>query len=94
MEMAQANIGAQVGASESETLIIFQTTKGMHEFIAKGWEFGGGGGIGAGAAGKTIGGQSGGNAIPHAKYYTLTKNGLQIGGAVAGTKFWRDSALN
>jgi len=77
MEMAQANIGAQVGASESETLIIFQTTKGMHEFIAKGWEFGGGG-IGAGAAGKTIGGQSGGNAIPHAKYYTLTKNGALV----------------
>jgi len=48
----------------------------------------------AGAAGKTIGGQSGGNAIPHAKYYTLTKNGLQIGGAVAGAKFWKDEALN
>ena len=55
---------------------------------------GGGGGIGAGAAGKTIGGQSGGNAIPHAKYYALTKNGLQIGGAVAGAKFWKDEALN
>lgn len=94
MEMAQANIGAQVGASESETLIVFETTKGMNEFIAKGWEFGGGGGIGAGAAGKTAGGQSGGNAIPKAKYYTLTKNGLQIGGAVAGTKFWKDDTLN
>lgn len=94
MEMAQASVGAQIGASESETLIIFQSAKAMNDFVTKGWEFGGGGGIGAGAGGKTAGGQSGGNAIAHAKYYTLTKNGLQIGGAAAGTKFWKDKELN
>ena len=94
MEMAQASVGAQIGASESETLIVFQSAKAMNEFVTKGWEFGGGGGIGAGAAGKTAGGQSGENAIADAKYYTLTKNGLQIGGAAAGTKFWKDKELN
>ncbi len=94
MEMAQASVGAQVGIAESETLIVFDSAKAMNEFVAKGWEFGGGGGVGAGAAGKTVGGQSGGNAIAHAKYYTLNKNGLQIGGAAAGTKFWKDKALN
>jgi cytochrome c556 len=29
-----------------------------------------------------------------ALYYTLTKNGLQAGGAVAGTKYWKDKELN
>jgi lipid-binding SYLF domain-containing protein len=29
-----------------------------------------------------------------ASYYTLTKNGLQPGVAVAGTKFWKDKELN
>ena len=29
-----------------------------------------------------------------ALYYTLTKNGLEIGAAVAGTKFWKEKSLN
>lgn len=97
MEMAQASVGVQVGASESDTLIIFQTAKAMNQFVSKGWQFGGGGGAGAGAGGKTVGGQSGGNSgnsIANAKYYTLNKNGLQIGGAASGTKFWPDKDLN
>jgi lipid-binding SYLF domain-containing protein len=66
----------------------------MEDFIAKGWEFAGGGGAAAGAAGKTAGGQAGEQVINDALYYTLTKNGLQAGGAVAGTMFWKDKELN
>jgi len=32
--------------------------------------------------------------ISGASYYTLIKNGLQAGVAVAGTKFWKDHDLN
>jgi lipid-binding SYLF domain-containing protein len=32
--------------------------------------------------------------IADAQYYTLTKNGLQAGVAVAGTKYWKDKDLN
>ena len=32
--------------------------------------------------------------LPEAHYYTLTKNGLQAGVALAGTKFWKDKELN
>jgi lipid-binding SYLF domain-containing protein len=94
MEMAQASAGLQVGASESETLIVFKSVKAMGEFVNKGWEFGAGGGATAGAAGKTGGSGGGENVIADGLYYTLTKNGLQAGGAVAGTKFWKDKELN
>jgi lipid-binding SYLF domain-containing protein len=96
MHMAQASVGVQIGAAQSETLIIFKTPAALAQFIDKGWEFGGGAAIGAGAAGKSVEVPGGGgeNIIADALYYTLTKNGLQAGGAVAGTKFWKSGDLN
>ena len=94
MDMAQVSAGLQIGGGEYETLIVFKTAKAMEGFVNKGWEFAGGGGAGAGAAGKTAGGVSGEQVIADALYYTLTKNGLQAGGAVDGTKFWKDKELN
>jgi len=94
MDMAQVSAGLQIGGGEYETLIIFKTQKAMEDFINKGWEFGGGGGATAGAAGKGGGTQAGEQVINDALYYTWTKNGLQAGGAVAGTKFWKDKELN
>ena len=94
MDMAQASAGLQIGASESETLIIFKSPQAMAQFVDKGWEFGGGGAVQAGAAGKSVGAAGGENVIADGLYYTLTKNGLQAGGAVAGTKFWKDKELN
>jgi lipid-binding SYLF domain-containing protein len=94
MDMAQVSAGLQIGGGEYETLIIFKTAKAMEDFIAKGWEFGGGGGATAGAGGKGGGAQAGEQLINDALYYTWTKNGLQAGGAVAGTKFWKDKELN
>jgi lipid-binding SYLF domain-containing protein len=92
MHMAQASAGAQVGLSESETLIVFPTQKVLDEFVNTGWEVSGGGSIQAGAAGKSVGPASGGTT--DALYYTLTKNGLQVGMAVAGSKFSKDKELN
>jgi len=94
MDMAQASAGLQIGASESEILIVFKNEKALQTFINNGWEFGGGGGVQAGAGGKSVGPGGGENLIADALYYTLTKNGLQAGGAVAGTKFWKSSSLN
>jgi lipid-binding SYLF domain-containing protein len=94
MDMAQVSAGLQIGGGEYETLIIFKTAKAMEDFINKGWEFGGAGGATAGAGGKTAGSVAGEQVINDALYYTLTKNGLQAGGAVAGTKFWKDKELN
>jgi lipid-binding SYLF domain-containing protein len=94
MDMAQVSAGLQIGAAQYETLIIFKTAQAMNQFIDKGWEFSGGGGVAAGAASKTAGGVSGEQSPAGALYYTLTPNGLQAGGAVAGTKYWKDKELN
>ena len=94
MDMAQASAGFQVGAAESETLFIFKTPQALQNFIDQGWEASGGGAAQAGAAGKSVGAQSGEQAISDATYYTLTKNGLQAGVALAGSKYWKDKELN
>jgi lipid-binding SYLF domain-containing protein len=94
MDMAQVSAGLQVGGGEFETLIVFKTPQALESFVNKGWEFAGGGGAAAGAAGRTAGGAAGEQVIADGLYYTLTKNGLQAGGAVAGTKYWKDKELN
>jgi lipid-binding SYLF domain-containing protein len=92
MDMAQGSVGAQIGIAESETLIVFPTQKALDDFVNKGWEASGGGSVQAGAGGKSAGPASGGTT--DALYYTLTKNGLQLGLAVAGAKFSKDKDLN
>jgi lipid-binding SYLF domain-containing protein len=94
MEMAQASAGLQAGIAETRMLIVFKDAKLMDKFINSGWEVGGGGGAGAGAGDKSVGSGSGGGSIADSDYYMLTKTGLQAGGAVAGTKFWKDKDLN
>jgi lipid-binding SYLF domain-containing protein len=93
MDMAQASVGLQVGASETDTLIVFKTAAAMQSFIDKGWQYGGGAQAQAGADGKTVGSGAGESVIADAMYYTYSKNGFAVGGAVAGTKFWK-SDLN
>src|SRR5262245_10817863 len=94
MDMAQASAGLQIGAAESETLIIFKTPQALQNFIDNGWEASGGGAVQAGAAGKSAGAAGVEQMIADASYFTLTKNGLQAGVAVAGTKYWKDKELN
>ena len=94
MKMAQASAGLQAGAGEKDLLIIFKSKAAYDNFVQKGWEFGGAGSISAGVGGKTAGGGSGAQEISDATTYTLTRNGLDVGGAMQGTKFWKDKDLN
>jgi lipid-binding SYLF domain-containing protein len=93
MHLAQASAGAQVGIAESETLFVFGTQKALDDFVNKGWEASGGGAIQGGVAGKSAGTASGGTNQA-LTYYTLTRNGLQLGVAVGETKVWKDKDLN
>ncbi len=94
MDTAQASAGAQIGAAQTDTLIVFKTPEAMQNFIDKGWTAQGGGVAQAGAKGESAGPGGGGQVISDANYYVLTPNGLQAGVAVAGTKFWKSKSLN
>jgi lipid-binding SYLF domain-containing protein len=94
MNMGKASAGLQVGLAQQDTLMVFKSAKALHTFVDKGWEFGGGGAVSAGVAGKTAGGGTGEQTIADAMTYTLTKNGLDVGGALQGAKFWKDKDLN
>lgn len=94
MSMAQASAGLQVGASETNYLFIFKDAASMQRFIDSGWEAGASASAGAGTGEKTVEAGAGAGAFTGGKLYTLTKTGLQAGGAVAGTKVWEDRDLN
>ena len=94
MSMAQASAGLQVGAAQSDVLIVFKKPEALMKFVDKGWEASGGAVAQAGAGGKSAGADAGAQVIADASYYVLTPNGLQAGVAVAGTKYWKDKDLN
>jgi lipid-binding SYLF domain-containing protein len=94
MDMAQASAGLQVGASETNYLFVFKDAASMQQFIDSGWEAGASASAGAGTGKKTVEAGAGAGAFTGGKLYTLTKTGLQAGGAVAGTKVWKDKDLN
>jgi lipid-binding SYLF domain-containing protein len=92
MDLAQASAGLQLGAQEARYLFVFKDAASLQRFINSGWEAGAEGGAGA-KAGKTGGGGTGGQ-FTGGSVYSLTKTGFQAGGAVAGTKVWKDKELN
>lgn len=92
MDLAQASAGVQIGASDTRYLFVFKDAKSLNDFIEKGWDASFGGGAGAAAAGK--GGGGGAAVFTGGEMYALTKTGLQVGFAAAGTKVWKDKELN
>jgi len=94
MKVAEASAGLQLGASQTEILIVFKTSAAMNKFIESGWEVTNSATASAGASGATAGAGRGETAMQDAETYTLTKNGLEAGLAVGGSKFWKDSDLN
>ncbi|MGE5666269.1 MAG: hypothetical protein ACM3ZD_06535 [Betaproteobacteria bacterium] len=92
MDMALASAGAQIGASETRYLFVFKDKASMQNFIDKGWDASAAVAASAGT-GKTSDGGSVGT-FTGGKFYQLTKTGIQVGAAAAGTKVWKDKDLN
>jgi lipid-binding SYLF domain-containing protein len=94
MKVGGASAGLQLGAAQTEVLFIFKSTAAMNKFIASGWAGGASATASAGASGATAGGGREAAAGDAADVYTLTKNGIEAGLAVGGSKFWKDKDLN
>ena len=94
MSIAQASAGLQIGASDTRYLFVFNDAKALNDFIDKGWDASAGVAAGAGAGGKDTNAKAGAGEFTGGKQYALTKAGLQVGAAVAGTKAWKDKDLN
>ena len=92
MNVGGASAGLQIGASQTEVLMIFRTAEAMNKFIESGWSSGASATAAAGASGSSAGGGRG-ETMRDAETYTLTKNGLEAGVAVGGAKFWKDKDL-
>ena len=94
MNVGGASAGIQLGASQTDLLVVFKTAGAMSKFIDKGWEMSGAATASAGASGAQAGGGKGTTAMEEADTYTLTKNGLEVGLAAGVSKFWKDKDLN
>lgn len=94
MNVGGASAGLQMGASQTELLVVFKTPTAMSKFVDKGWEMSGSATASAGASGAHAGGGKGTTAMEEADTYTLTKNGLEAGLAAGVSKFWKDKDLN
>ena len=95
MKVGGASAGLQLGAAQTEVLFVFKSAASMNHFINNGWTAGGSATASAGASGATAGGGRGETASSEqTDVYTLTKNGLEAGLAVGGSKFWKDKDLN
>ena len=94
MNVGGASAGLQLGASQTEVLIVFKTAAAMTKFAASGWTAGGAATASAGAGSATAGGGKGEAEMGDAAVYTMTKNGLEVGLAAGTSKFWKDKDLN
>ncbi|MHC4856071.1 MAG: lipid-binding SYLF domain-containing protein [Planctomycetota bacterium] len=94
MKMAMVGAGLGLGAKDFRAVIIFKTPEALEKFATKGWEFGGH----ADAAAKSgeKGGEAGGQAevTRSMEIYTFTESGIALQATLAGTKYWKDEALN
>jgi len=94
MNMAQASAGPQVGIAQQDLLLVFKSKKAYDSFVDKGWEASGGAAASAGVANKGAGAAGGEQLMNEANYYKYTKNGIEVGGNIAGNKFWKSKELN
>jgi lipid-binding SYLF domain-containing protein len=95
MSIAQASAGLQLGAANTRYLFVFDSPKALADFIDKGWDASASASAGMGAGGSATANMgAGAGSIQGGRMYSLTKAGLQAGGAVSGLKAWKDKDLN
>jgi hypothetical protein len=74
-------------------VFVFRDEPTLRQFVDSGWDFGGD--VGVAAKTGSEGGQvSAGASVQNIEIYQFTERGLELAATLAGTKYWRDQALN
>lgn len=94
MKMLQVQGGLGFGLSKARLIFVFANERALRAFIDQGWEFGAQANVAAMASG--AGGMFSGAAAvsPGVYVYQITDTGLAATLTVAGTKFFKDDAMN
>ena len=94
MKMGLGGIGLGLGVKDYRQVLIFNSKDVLYKFVYSGWKFGGH----ADAAAKA--GSSGGELSAEGaigadiEAYSMTESGLALQATIAGTKYWKNAALN
>jgi lipid-binding SYLF domain-containing protein len=93
MRMGEVGLGLGLGVKDFRAVFVFKNEDALHQFVDKGWEFGGSADAAAkaGEKGAAVGGEA---VIDDVTIYQLTESGLALQATLKGTKFWKDNALN
>jgi lipid-binding SYLF domain-containing protein len=94
MKMVEVQAGLGMGVKKFRVVFVFDTSKGLDDFINSGWEFGGQATAAAQVEGKGAAYQGAMSVAPGVWMYQLTDEGLAAELTGKGTKYYKDSDLN
>ncbi len=94
MKMASGGVGPGLGVKDYRQVLIFNSKDALYKFIYGGWEFGGETDVAAKAGGSGGELSSKGAMGAGISAYSMTESGLALQATIAGTKYWKDAALN
>jgi lipid-binding SYLF domain-containing protein len=94
MKMGLGGIGLGLGVKDYRQVLIFKSKDVLYKFVYSGWEFGGHADAAAKAGQKGAEASAEGALGADIEAYSMTESGLAIQATVAGTKYWKDDALN
>jgi lipid-binding SYLF domain-containing protein len=94
MKMVEVQAGLGMGIKKFRVVFVFETQKGLNDFVNSGWEFGGQTTAAAksGDQGAALSGAV--SVAPGVWMYQLTDTGLAAEITGKGTKYYKDSDLN
>lgn len=94
MKMAEIQAGLGFGVKKFWLVWVFETQKGLDEFVSSGWEVGAQATAAARAGDKGTSYQGAVAVAPGVWLYQLTEDGLALELTAKGTKYYRDTDLN
>lgn len=97
MRMASIGGGVGLGVKDFRAVFIFNDADVLRKFVDFGWQFGGEADAAAKAGDEGVAGNVAvgfDHEVQPIEIYQLTKTGVSLQATVAGTKYWKDDALN